>query len=432
MPTRIVLRESTPPSRLSPSVDEEVLRSFTRTPPPPSRLGPHPRVTSSQRKVVGFRSSILREFSHNEGIDEDFSDFVQDEAAEKRRLQLHLSNEDIRASSRLLGYLFAFIASTVMLTSVVQFYLGEEKTFQQARANQLETAPIELQFAYNETQWPAREYFRTINGPVYLWKLWACIGTATAGVLMFLVILLMHFDTICFPKTWFQFFRDGSLAERNLLIAMVVFWCVGLHINTASLSVGEVQANVFVTTWIVFICTVLNLGVWRQSANLPRLAVKVLTHHRETTYNWAWTLIFVLITAGAGTDMYWHRDDILFQLEGEVIVLNQGDWTRILVMVWSEVFLCFMALFFNHVWSTALKLNFPGGCRFVLNWRFLEGLLISSMVAFKFWVILKYTGADGVISGVNNTYCGIFGSFFSIVFTFGTWLRENKDIDYII
>ena len=253
-------------------------------------------------------------------------------------------------------------ASTVMLVSVVQFYLGEENTYKEAIRS------------YNSTRWPERQFFQTINGPVYVWKLWACIGAATAGVLMFLIILLMHFDTICFPRLWFQVFRDGSLAERNILIGMLAFWCVALHINTSSLSVGEAQANVFFTTWIVFVCTILNLGVWRQSANLPRLAVKVVAHHRETTYNWCWTLIFVLITAGAGTDMYFHRDDVTFRYDGEVVkldngmydvcccvmlvlvlvvhnlrvsdilgrLLSTGDWTRILVMLWSEVALVYV------------------------------------------------------------------------------------------
>jgi hypothetical protein len=202
-------------------------------------------------------------------------------------------------------------ASTVMLVSVVQFYTGEDDTYNKAAA-------------YNETKYTQDEFFETINGPVYFYKLWSCIAVATAGVLMFFAVLLMHFDTICFPRIWFQVFRDGSLAERNILISMVIFWSVSLHINTSSLSVGTAQANVYFTTWIVFVCTVLNLGVWRQSADLPQVAVKVLTHQRETTYNWCWTLLFVLITAGAATDMYFHRDDLEFQQEGEELTPDNG------------------------------------------------------------------------------------------------------------
>ena len=120
MPTRLVLRESAPPPRLAPRpsqgseyVVREADATTFATPPRPQRTGPPTRHSSSQRKVVGFRSSILRDLSNNGGVDEeDFDDLMgttKDEAAEKRRLQLHLSNEDIRASPRLLGYLFASI-----------------------------------------------------------------------------------------------------------------------------------------------------------------------------------------------------------------------------------------------------------------------------------------------------------------------------------
>jgi hypothetical protein len=119
MPTRLVLRETTP-SRVKETIPDESeyvvrQRADAFTTPPRSNLqrsGPSSRSTS-QRKVVGFRSSILRDLSHNNvddnDDDDDFLGPTQDEAAAKRRLQLHLSNEDIRASPRLLGYLFAAI-----------------------------------------------------------------------------------------------------------------------------------------------------------------------------------------------------------------------------------------------------------------------------------------------------------------------------------
>ena len=281
-----------------------------------------------------------------------------------------------------------------MLVSVVQFYLREEENY--VDLNNRVDSP------YDASKFPDDVFFHTLDGPVYLWKLWCCMAVATAGTLIFLIILFMHFDTVCFPRTWFQFFRDGSLAERNLLIALSIFWAISLHINTSSLSVGEAQANVYFTTWIVFVSMVLTLGVWRESADLPRLAMKVLFHHRETTYNWCWTLLFELITAGAATDMFFHRDQISLKLKGESLALEWGDWMRVLILVWSESLLCVVSILFNHVWSAACKLNCPGGCRFVLNWRFLEGLIILVMVGFKFWIILEYTGVYGVINGLNN------------------------------
>lgn len=281
-----------------------------------------------------------------------------------------------------------------MLVSVVQFYLREEENYNDWNSQSV--------IPYDGSRFPDDEFFLTLNGPVYLWKLWCTMAVATAGSLIFLIILIMHFDTICFPRTWFQLFRDGSLSERNLLFCLLAFWAASLHINTSSFSVGEVQANVFFTTWIVFVCMVLNLGVWRESADLPRLAMKILLHHRETTYNWCWTLLFVMITAGSATDMYFHRDLIELKLKGENLALSWGDWMRVLGVVWSESLLCVISIVSNHVWSGACKLNCPGGCRFVLNWRFLEGLIILTLVGFKFWIILEYTGVYGVINGLNN------------------------------
>ena len=119
MPTRIVLKETTPPSRLATmqttglsEEDDQAIRSHASSPyatPPRAKRTAPLRGSSSQRKVVGFRSSILRDFSSRGTSFLEDEDNVPDEAAEQRRLQLHLSNEDIRASPRLLGYLFSGI-----------------------------------------------------------------------------------------------------------------------------------------------------------------------------------------------------------------------------------------------------------------------------------------------------------------------------------
>ena len=48
---------------------------------------------------------------HGGGSIDDGSAVGEDEAAKQRRLELNLSNEDIRASPRLLGYLFGSIGT---------------------------------------------------------------------------------------------------------------------------------------------------------------------------------------------------------------------------------------------------------------------------------------------------------------------------------
>jgi len=385
------------------------------TPPRPRPIDASNRLSGTHRRTaVGFRSTILRPGLRSDERDRDNNNKNElstttsasrlDEPGIERRHQLHLSNEDIRASPRLLGYLFGSIAFVVMLVSVVQFYNLEDEAWSQSP---------EALGNYSLSQFPDETFFHTINGPIYLWKLWASVAVASAGSFLFLSILVVHFDTIFFPRTWFQIFRDGSLAERNLLIGLLVFCVAVLHINTSSFSVGEAQANVFFTSWIVFICTVLTFGVWRHSADLPQLAAKILTHHRETTYNWCWVLIFSLITAGSATDLFFHRTEVTLRLQGEELVLEYGMWMRVLGMVWALVAVCLVALFFNHFWTNTWKLKVSSECRFVLNWRFLEGLLILSLMGVQCWAIISYTGADGVINGLNNTYFGIWGAFFN-------------------
>jgi hypothetical protein len=114
MPTRIALRE-TAPSQVTPRFrrnatfatgfspnEEDIIEQATASVTPRSR---------DKRSIVGFRSSILRELS----VRADDPDGEQDEEERVR-----VSSEDIRASPRLLGYMFCMVASLVMLVSVIQ------------------------------------------------------------------------------------------------------------------------------------------------------------------------------------------------------------------------------------------------------------------------------------------------------------------------
>lgn len=364
-----------------------------------------PRVTSS-RKVVSFRSSILREVPQNE----------------EEQKRGGLSTTDIRASPRLLGYVFQLLASSVMLITVVQFYRQHEN-------NDFVT----LITNRDGEKWEDRRIFASVNGPVYYWKLIGCMAAGSLGAGISLLVLLLHFDTICLPRVWFRFFRDGSQIEHALLLLMVLFWAVGLYVCTSTLSVGEVQANVYFTTWIAFVSAFLNCGVWRASAGRPSLAEKINLHHRETTYNWIWILCFVFIFAVSGTDLYFNRDDITFRLKGEDLKLSPREWLIVLSIVWAFVGMCLLALLFNHYLTKQVTVKCCGGrSRFVLGWRQFEGIVILAMVGVFFWIIYKHTGANGIINGLNNGYFGVWGAFFNSVFAFGTWLRENKDIEYLV
>jgi hypothetical protein len=268
---------------------------------------------------------------------------------------------------------------------------------------------------------------------VYRWKLWGAIYTGAIGVGICALTVLAHFETVCFPHYWVKIFRDGSLAERNLIFAMLVFWAAGVHICTSSLSAGENQANVFFTTWIAFGSIALNYGIWRESAGLPSLADKIMnSHNRDTTYNWLWTALFSSIFAGSATDIFYNRRDIELRFGGEILTLDSRDWYFILTAVWAEVGICLMAVFFNEWSSQSPQCPCAKRFRCVLGWRQIEGLVIFIWATGKFYIILEYTGVDGLINGLSNAYFGAWGSFFNSVFCFGTWLKENKNIEFFV
>lgn len=146
------------------------------------------------------------------------------------------------------------------------------------------------------------KYYYVSGSVVYRWKLWGAIWSSTAGVALSFLTALVHFDTVLAPNLWPTIFRDGSLAERNWILFLMLFWAGAVHVCTSTLSVGESQANVFFTTWIAFGSTAMNYGIWRESADLSTLTLKY-QRKRDTTYNWIWTGFFSCVFAGAATDM---------------------------------------------------------------------------------------------------------------------------------
>ena len=399
MPTRIVLDVSGKKSRTPPRKrgDEENPRNRSI----PALASPR----ASTRRIVKLRSSIFRETPEEEP-EEDTG---------------RLSTTDIRTSPRLVGYLYQLLASSILLITVVKFY----------RLSQDETSELEVLFKVSATT--DKRIFQSVNGPIYYWKLVGAAIMGSVGTCICLIIVLAHFDTFCLPRLWYMAFRDKSRFEQNVLRSLVLFWAVALHVCTSSLSVGQVQGNVYFTTWIGFASSAVNYGVWRVSAGYQSLAERVNLHDRETTYNWLWTWLCICVFAAATTDMYINRDEITFRQKGEVLTVSQRDWKLILAIVWGFATLSMVALLLNHYSTKSLEVNICGGrSRFVCGWRQSEGFLILAMVGVFFWVIFEHTGVDGVVNGLNNAYFGVWGSFFNSVFLLGTWLRENKNLEYIV
>jgi len=360
-----------------------------------------PMRSSRTRSTHGFRSSILREMSVRQ--DSPTPD-------QQHKNTLRISSGDIRASPRFLGYLFCFIAGSVLMVSVVQFYKTETT----------DALPVTLEaIPDNTTEDDSDEFYYTPNGDVvYRWKLWAAIYASSGMVGMCLLIMIAHYETCMAPKLWIAIFRDGSLAERNLICFLIVCWAGTLHICTSSLSVGEVQANVYFTSWIAFGSMALTYGVWRESAGLPTLMDRMNQHHRETTYNWIWIMIFSAVFAGSATDIYYNRDELELRFQGEALALRKENWITVLTVLWADVLVSFLAIVFNECFFESRPLpckcrRQSGVYRCVLGWRQFEGIVMALGLGAKFWIILEYTGVDGVINGLNNAYFGIWGSFFS-------------------
>jgi hypothetical protein len=167
--------------------------------------------------------------------------------------------------------------------------------------------------------------------------------------------------------------------------------------------------------YIAFGSIALNYGVWREAAGLTSLADKVNLHNRETTYNWMWISVFSTVFAGAATDMYFNRTDIELRFRGDELYLRDSGWAMVLGLVWAEVGICLLAIFLNE-WSReklSCSIKRKNG-RCIFGWRQMEGIVMLCGVSVKVWVIVEYTGVDGVINGLSNAYFGIWGSFFSM------------------
>lgn len=263
MPTRITLNEAVAPRNRTPR--------FRSTPSPKSAITRESTIDENRRNVStrAHESSSQRRKSSRKAVRLK-SSLIRDKKGNHNFRAL--SSEDIRASPRLLGYCFQLLASIVMLISVSTFLSEEE------REN------TEIWDIFNRMIGDSKGlYYSYESRAVFAWKLFGCFAVSGLGTIITLAIILVHFDTICFPSYWLRTFRDGSNYEQVLLISLGIFWAFALHINTSSLSVGQSQANVFFTSWISFFSAIQNYGIWRISAGRASIFNMINEHHRETT-----------------------------------------------------------------------------------------------------------------------------------------------------
>ncbi|KAG7373168.1 hypothetical protein IV203_033892 [Nitzschia inconspicua] len=368
----------------------------------------HPNTAPrSSRKVVSLRSSLFPA--------------IKEDTVERR-----LSREDIRASPRLLGYIFQLLASTVMLISVLKFYFQDE--------GNSETTPAVWSLFKNEREGESLrdDLFITLAGPVFTWKLIGCFVVAGLGTIINLFVILAHFDTVVVPWLWLRIFRDGSRYEQVIVIAMVFFWAGGIHINTSPLSVGESNPNTYITTWVSFFAAFLNAGVWRVSAGRISIAEYVNNHHRTTTYNWLWTFMFACTSAGALTSTYLNRQYVSLYFDGQTLELTKQQWITALAILWGLTVVCCTAILLNHFLKKSCEVRVCNNGIVLIGWRQAEGLISLGLAGFYFWFVYTYTGVDGFINGLNNLYFGSWGAFINSILLLSAWFSENKNIAFVI
>ena len=270
-----------------------------------------------------------------------------------------------------MGYLSCGLASAVNLVSVMKFYFLDDKggmiSAFRRQLNETDGLPDDDQEAVFGT---------TILEP----KLIGAIAVASTGVFFSLLILWMHMDTVVCPHIWREVFRDGSIHERNILLLSIAFWIFGLYVCTSSFSVGEVQANVYFTTWICFFSILHTYREWRVAAGKKTLQ-DLLVNERETMRNWIGTFFCTFVAGLSVSDLYAFRNNLKFVVDGEEVKVTFRQWTQVLALVWSCNGACIGCIAMIHFWRKPKYPCGPSRCRF--DGRVIECVMLLTMISVR-------------------------------------------------
>ena len=64
-----------------------------------------------------------------------------------------------------------------------------------------------------------------------------------------------------------------------------------------------------------------------------------------------------------------------------------------------------------------------------LDWKVFEGIIPAGILGLWGWMTIVFTGVSGAVNGPGNVYFGVWYTFFSTIFTFGTWVKELGLVD---
>ena len=128
-----------------------------------------PPSSSTSRKTIKLKSSL----------------FYKSKNGNDRRRET-LSKEDIRASTRLLGYLFQSMTSAVMLISVLKFFFDGE--WENKSISDL------IDTEQNDQFWI------TPLGPVFRWKLFGCVSLKVVSSTQPIIFCPVLFMSVCVQR----------------------------------------------------------------------------------------------------------------------------------------------------------------------------------------------------------------------------------------
>lgn len=176
---------------------------------------------------------------------------------------------------------------------------------------------------------------------------------------------------------------------------------------------------------IGFGSNVLNYNVWRTYAGYQAWE-EMLQAHRETTYNWTFTLFFAIVASCGSSDSYANQNELSLYVAGAADLYEHDRWVG-MMLAWISVAICIVALLGNHYLTETYSMTCCRSFQMTLDWRQFEGACLVFLMALYGYVMFIYTGTLGVFNSPSNTYFGIWGTFFSAVVTFGTWVKENRN-----
>jgi hypothetical protein len=291
--------------------------------------------------------------------------------------------EDVSASSRLSGYLFIFTAYCVLFVSTVKFRQDNKDT----------------------------DFESESEGPQLSdWKLACTLYGSLAFMAVILFIVAVHFDAFMCLRLWRLLFKDGSMGSGIILIILVLFALAMVYVSTSMTGLGGnagLNYNVFFSAWAGLFACFHTFNLWVKSTGTKSIGDALRNSTARTNHNWTNIFFFSVITFLSLLDA--------FLESGGVEQLRHRTSLLMLISSGSSGICCIFSVIMNTLCSSPMS-----------HWYKIEGLLLLILCAFWSYVVIRYTGINGLVNGPSNSYFGVWGCFYYSISTFGVWTKERR------